>query len=1381
MSNKIKRICSLVLAIVLMLNICVIPSFAVDTNMLQYNLEVSNTTVTNDVDNTVTIAVKLAEPVFACGVGYEVSCSSGIELIGVTAIEDSSFAGFTFTNGTLYWENYVDDVPVDVELSDLGLITVKIPAGTDEGRYNVTLSGIELADASWNYPAESDTVTATIEVKEPEAPKTGFHIYYELNGKTSADDEDADKFVEYGVGDTVTADVYLVNYEKDDVYLQAYDIYLSYDRNLTYAGLSDSVGTAYKADGTEAAAADVVSHIQLVAEENVEINFPKGKPVKLGSMKFTVANTAVFDVQMPINLVPESENPEEITNIAVGKNLQIEGGDKESYYPVDVSEVKGVEVNTTYTVSYDANGGSGAPADQTKYHNQDLTLSTAEPTRDGYNFLGWTTVENPADGAAVEYAKGATYSANANDVLYAVWERNTFKVSWYNTNGNEIYSADVNAGATTSFDKTTHTEPSKEKDAQYTYTLKGWSTDSDAELNADVVDLATYKIEAETKFYPVFSTTVNTYNVYWKNEDGTVLETDLNVPYGEMPVYNGSTPTKVATVDKTFTFDKWTPGVETITGEATYTATFTESPRSYTVTYAPGEYGTINKNSETVEYGKVPADLPVVTPAAGYELIGWSDGTTTYAKDLSDYVVEGEVTLTAQYKLVEYEITLDVNGGDEITTNTWKYVITVTVTLPEATKTGATFAGWKLETAVGNWDATTYAKGDYTGKYGTVTLVAQWTNDDYTISKGTMVGGDVNLSKTTANYGEEITLTPVPAPGYNEVTYTVTDAKGNTISVENGKFTMPAGNVTVNATFTPIDYTVTVGTVTNGKVTVSQTENVHVADVITLTPAPNSGYQAVTYTVTYKDADGNDQFINVTDNKFNMPPANVTVTATFAGIDYIVKFDKDATDATGTVNEIPATFGKPIELGAGEYSRTGYTFLGWATTSGATTATYRPNGTIEDTIFTPTAEGQNVTLYAVWQVITYKITVEEPVNGSVTTNAADNEKVAYGTTVTLTAKGEEGYELDKYIVTDGNNAEVTVNDGKFTMPASDVTVKATFKAIEYNVNLDNSDTTKGTVSADVEKATIGTVVTLSNTPANGYELDGYTVTYVKDEETVSVPVTVVNGVYTFEMPAAEVTVKATFKLVQYTITFKMEDNTTIRSMEYDIEDTANLGDAENGMYNFAGWKLAEDTYGWKAGTYNADTPVTGKWGNVTLIAQWTRAAVVAVEEYQYAANGDWLICVDATDLDSSKEYQFNGESMYYTTDKNYLIDTNDTGVFYYLISGEYVEKDDQTGLNKLKDAGYELLSIETTSGRLNLYAEGDVNGDINGDKVLNIADANIIYQMVINGGGYYGDTLDIEARLKADMDTDLENQVKRGSTKDVDVVVNKINGTTATN
>jgi uncharacterized repeat protein (TIGR02543 family) len=73
----------------------------------------------------------------------------------------------------------------------------------------------------------------------------------------------------------------------------------------------------------------------------------------------------------------------------------------------------------TYTVSYNANGGTGAPGNQTKTYGTALTLSSTKPTRTNYTFKGWGT---SASATTVSYAAGASYTTNAAVTLYAVWE-----------------------------------------------------------------------------------------------------------------------------------------------------------------------------------------------------------------------------------------------------------------------------------------------------------------------------------------------------------------------------------------------------------------------------------------------------------------------------------------------------------------------------------------------------------------------------------------------------------------------------------------------------------------------------------------------------------------------------------------------------------------------------------------------------------------------------------------------------------------------------------------------------------------------------------------------------------------------------------------------
>ena len=121
----------------------------------------------------------------------------------------------------------------------------------------------------------------------------------------------------------------------------------------------------------------------------------------------------------------------------------------------------------TYQVSYNANGGSGAPSAQTKTYGVTLKLSTTKPTRTGYSFQGWAT----SSGGSVAYAAGANYTANAAVTLYAVWKANTYKVT-YNANG----GTGAPASQTKTYDVTLKLSTTVPTRANYTF--KGWATSS---------------------------------------------------------------------------------------------------------------------------------------------------------------------------------------------------------------------------------------------------------------------------------------------------------------------------------------------------------------------------------------------------------------------------------------------------------------------------------------------------------------------------------------------------------------------------------------------------------------------------------------------------------------------------------------------------------------------------------------------------------------------------------------------------------------------------------------------------------------------------------------------------------------------------------------
>ena len=71
-----------------------------------------------------------------------------------------------------------------------------------------------------------------------------------------------------------------------------------------------------------------------------------------------------------------------------------------------------------YSVSYNANGGTNAPASQTKWHGESLTLTTATPTKTGCSFAGWSDSTT----GSVVYSSGDSYTANASITLYAIWK-----------------------------------------------------------------------------------------------------------------------------------------------------------------------------------------------------------------------------------------------------------------------------------------------------------------------------------------------------------------------------------------------------------------------------------------------------------------------------------------------------------------------------------------------------------------------------------------------------------------------------------------------------------------------------------------------------------------------------------------------------------------------------------------------------------------------------------------------------------------------------------------------------------------------------------------------------------------------------------------------
>lgn len=100
----------------------------------------------------------------------------------------------------------------------------------------------------------------------------------------------------------------------------------------------------------------------------------------------------------------------------------------------------------TYKITYNANGGSGAPSAQTKTYGKELTLSSTEPKRTGYTFLGWST---SSAATKATYSAGGSYTANSAATLYAVWSQNYLTVNYYSNYATSAFSGAANTVSAT--------------------------------------------------------------------------------------------------------------------------------------------------------------------------------------------------------------------------------------------------------------------------------------------------------------------------------------------------------------------------------------------------------------------------------------------------------------------------------------------------------------------------------------------------------------------------------------------------------------------------------------------------------------------------------------------------------------------------------------------------------------------------------------------------------------------------------------------------------------------------------------------------------------------------------------------------------------------
>ena len=590
--------------------------------------------------------------------------------------------------------------------------------------------------------------------------------------------------------------------------------------------------------------------------------------------------------------------------------------------------------------------------------------------------------------------------------------------------------------------------------------------------------------------------------------------------------------------------------------------------RTFTVTAASADEakGTVTGGGE---YREGTNATLTATPNTGYNFTKWSDEATD---NPYTFAVNGDVTLTAQFDAINYNLSYELAGGAVATENPASYTIeSEAITLNNPTKTGYDFAGWTGTDLTAATTTVTIAKGST----GDRSYTATWTPTVYQIQYN-YVGGSAEGNPSTYTIETESftlvnpTLKGYTFAGWTEI-YSNTD-RGMTVTIEKGS----TGKLYFQARWTlntyTIDYELNGGTV-NGNNPTTFTVN---SDDITLINPTKTGYtfagwtgtgltaatQTVTiakgsvdnrsytanwtinqYTITF-DTDGGSAIAPITQdyNSAVTAPANPTKTGyTFAGWDKTIPTTMPAENITikalWTINQYTITFdtdgGSAIAPITQDYNsavtapanptKTGYTFAGW------------------DKTIPTTMPAENITIKALWTINQYTITFDTDGGSAIAPITQD-----YNSAVTAPANPTKtGYTFagwDKTIPT--------------TMPAENITIKALWTINQYTITF---DTDGGSAIAPITQDYNSAVTAPANPTKTGYTFTGW------DKE---IPAT---------MPAENITIKATWSLNTYTITYDLDEGaweggTNPNPASYTVlsEDITLVAPVREG-YSFTGW------------------------------------------------------------------------------------------------------------------------------------------------------------------------------------------------------------------
>ncbi len=465
-----------------------------------------------------------------------------------------------------------------------------------------------------------------------------------------------------------------------------------------------------------------------------------------------------------------------------------------------------------FTATLNANGGELTEVSVGYTVLSDTALPA--PVRDGYSFKGWLVEESVGswvknDETLITHIATGNHG-NVN--LIASWEAIPYDATFYSQN---TLQTDLTVEDYTIENGITLPAISREH-----YTFMGWQP------VASVGSWDASKVY-EAKEYPDAWGTVQfnavweiyTYTVVWNNYDGSTLETDTDVTYGTLPVYDGSMPVRAADAQYTYTFVGWDPAVTPVAGENSttyvYTAVFAQTVNSYTVTW---QYETDEDDStplaivtDTFNYGEMPVfkgGIPVKESVHEadhvWQFMGWSPAVSA---------VTGDVTYTAIFEKNEDPITITWHiDGDAHVTYGVTGLVPVYPTTPVLEKNDGykyTFVGWAA-TENGTVLDSLPALGTEDEIY-----YAVFTKSAITYT-ATLIGNGGTVERDAETYAVEGDALELPVPVRNGYTFTgwkPLRAAGNWD--ENSLYAAGVlggmiGDVTLVAQWRATEYTVTI-------------------------------------------------------------------------------------------------------------------------------------------------------------------------------------------------------------------------------------------------------------------------------------------------------------------------------------------------------------------------------------------------------------------------------------------------------------------------------------------------------------------------------------------------------------------------------------------